>query len=250
LSYSRKHSQYITFACSASRANWNFSVFKEKQAGNFAASGKIGRNFARAGRMGVRDLADELFQQGNTVTWRTFRLPHKERRLKRSAIWGGMALGLALMTAPNAAQAQADEVPELAKDWSVRVGLYVFQSETARDAQGAVGISGMAERTVYYGNGYDVNVGVGYNGFDRVYNVPITINIIGRQGRYRYGVGGGYAFGKRVDGRGMQGSVIDLILGYQLTLGKNPLSADLRYLFISGSNNELDGFSLTLGMRF
>ena len=158
---------------------------------------------------------------------------------------------MALAAAPHAAKAQGnDELPELSKDWTLRVGLYVLQSESARNLQGAVGISGAAERTVHYGNGYDVNIGVGYNGFDRVYNVPILVNIIGKQGKYRYGVGAGYSFGKRLDGRGVSGGALSLILGYQLTMGKNPLSADLRYLFISGANNELDGYSLTLGMRF
>lgn len=156
------------------------------------------------------------------------------------------------MAAPNAAHAQfnGDETPELSRDWSLRVGIWIFQSEAARDKQGAVGISGMAERTVYYGNGYDVNIGVGYNGFDRVYNVPILVNVIGKQGNYRYGVGGGYSFGKRIDGRGMSGAALDLLLGYQLTMGRTPLSVDLRYLFIAGADNELDGYSLTLGMRF
>ncbi len=175
--------------------------------------------------------------------------------MKRVVTWGsatlGLTFGLALMAAPHTAKAQStEEVPELSKDWSIRVGLYVFQSETARKIQGSVGISGMAERTVYYGNGYDVNIGVGYNGFDTVYNVPILINIIGKQGKYRYGVGAGYAFGKRLDRRGLAGGALDFVLGYQLTQGKNPLSVDLRYLFISGADNELDGYSLTLGMRF
>ncbi|GEM_PF-2025889 len=175
--------------------------------------------------------------------------------MKRVVTWGSATLGLmtamALTAAPNAAKAQGnDELPELSKDWTVRVGLYIFQSETARNVQGAVGISGVAERTVYYGAGYDVNIGVGYNGFDRVYNVPILINIIGKQGKYRYGAGAGYSFGKRIDGRGLSGGALSLILGYQLTMGKNPLSADLRYLFISGANNELDGYSFTLGLRF
>ena len=175
--------------------------------------------------------------------------------MKQAVTWGsatlGLALGLGLIAVPHTVKAQStEELPELSKDWTLRVGLYVFQSESARKSQGSVGISGMAERTVYYGNGYDVNIGVGYNGFDRVYNVPILINIIGRQGRYRYGVGAGYAFGKRIDRRGLAAGALDFVLGYQLTQGKNPLSADLRYLFIGGADNELDGYSFTLGLRF
>ena len=42
---------------------------------------------------------------------------------------------------------------------------------------------------------------------------------------------------------------MDLLLGYQFTRGRNPVSVDLRYMFIGGSSNELDGYSLTLGMQ-
>lgn len=169
--------------------------------------------------------------------------------------WGAtllLALGFCLLTAPNVANAQArqQDTPEVQRDWTLRLGLYIFNSSTARSAAGEVGISGIAERTVYRSDKYDVNVGIGYNGMDRVYSVPITVTAILHQGRVRYGGGAGYAFGKRIDGRGTSGPVLSLLLGSELTAGRTPVSVDLRYNFISGSNNELDGYSLTIGARF
>ncbi len=170
-------------------------------------------------------------------------------------IWGAamlLLLGMGLTLAPNAAHAQsrAEDTPELSRDWTARIGLFVFNNQAARNKVGAVGISGLVERTVYYGLGYDVNIGIGYNGYDDVYSVPLTVAIIGHQNRLRYGAGAGYSFGKRISGAGSNGAVLTLILGWQLSSGRNPTSADLRYNFIAGSDNELDGFSLTYGIKF
>lgn len=173
---------------------------------------------------------------------------------------------------PMGARAQSgeggDQIPELSQDWSVRLGLYVLQSKTARARSGEVTFSGNVERRVYAGRGYDVTIGVGYNGLDEIYSIPITANIIAYNGNVRYGAGAGYSFGRRnndlppntsIGGgnqfganttRGTMGTVFDLLLGYQLTRGRNPLSVDLRYYFIGGASNELDGYSVTLGMKF
>ena len=163
-----------------------------------------------------------------------------------------LLLGLCLLTATSNARAQArpEELPDLARDWTMRLGLFVFNSETARKAAGNVGLSAIMERTVYYGAGYDVNIGIGYQGFDRVYSVPISVTAIARQHRLRWGVGTGYSFGKRIDGSGSSGPILSVLAGWALRGGRNPLSAELRYNFISGSNNELDGYSLTLGLKF
>ena len=140
----------------------------------------------------------------------------------------------------------------------------MLQSKSARDRSGEAGFSGTVERRVYAGRGYDVNIGIGYNGMSDIYNVPITANIIAYKDNIRYGFGAGYAFGRRSVGlinnsgngfttsttRGTSGTVFDVLLGYQLTRGRNPLSVDLRYFFIGGSDNELDGYSLTLGLKF
>ena len=177
------------------------------------------------------------------------------RRL--GTIWSAalvLVLSVFALFAPHQARAQtgesSDQIPELSQDWEVRVGMYVFQSKTARSTTGEVGISGNVNRRVYAGRGYDVTVGIGYNGIDPVYNIPLTVNLIAHKDNLRYGLGAGYAFGKRANGRGIKGTVLDLLLGYQLTRGRNPMSVDLRYLFVGGSSNETDGYSLTLGLKF
>ncbi len=170
-------------------------------------------------------------------------------------IWSAalaLMLCACLLLTPGTARAQydSDVTPELSRDWSVRIGLFVPQSQTTRSANGEVGISGFVERRVYDGNNYEVQIGIGYNGFDRVYNIPATVSLILKRGSFRLGGGVGYAFGKRIDGRGMQGSVLSAIVGYELTHGKYPITGDLRYYFIGGADNELDGFSLTAGIKF
>ena len=168
-------------------------------------------------------------------------------------VWSVMlALTLAAGTLimPNTARAQGDNIPELSRDWNVRIGVYIYNGKTASDAGGRIGISGLVERTVYRGEIYDINVGIGYNGFDRIYSVPATISFIYHPANLRLGAGVGYSFNKRVSGKGSNGSVFNLLVGYQLSHGKNPTSIDLRYYFVGGSNNELDGYSLTYGLHF
>jgi hypothetical protein len=113
-----------------------------------------------------------------------------------------------------------------------------------------VGFSGHVEKKVYQTESYDLFVGMGYNGMDRVYSVPILINLIYHNGNLRYGAGFGYSFGKRLDGRGMSGTAVNLIAGYKLRGGSNPMNVDVRYLLISGASNELDGLCVTLGISF
>jgi len=165
-----------------------------------------------------------------------------------------LALGFGLTVAPRVAHAQStdtdENVPELARDWSIRLGLYVYQSQTTRSVAGDVGISALAERRVWHGDNLDLFVGTGYNGFDRVYSVPVYLELVAHHNNIRFGGGAGYSFNKRLDGSASDGTYLNLLLGYQLTRGKNPSSVDLRYGFISGSNSELDGYSLTFGVQF
>lgn len=176
--------------------------------------------------------------------------------MKRFATFWSTALALvlgicAVLTAsPARAQVDTNAEPELSKDWSVRIGLFFPQSQSVRSKVGDIGISGHVERRVYAGTSFDLLVGIGYNGLNDVYSIPLTLNIVTTQHNLRYGAGVGYAYGKRLDARGTSGPLIDLILGYQLTHTTNPLSLDVRYYFISGSGNELDGYSFTLGYKF
>jgi len=161
-------------------------------------------------------------------------------------------LGICALFVTTVAHAQidTDTTPELSKDWTIRVGMFIFNNKTARAAGGDVGFSGIVERRVYAGTNYGIHIGIGYNGFGDIYNVPILINLLATSNNLRYGFGAGYSFGKRISGRGTSGATLEALIGYQLTRTTNPLSLDLRYDFISGSNDELDGFSLTLGYQF
>ncbi len=176
--------------------------------------------------------------------------------MKRSVAPWTIVLALVVaiggLTAAMPARAQFDTSvnPELSQDWYFRLGVFVAQSNTTRKIMGDVGISGTLERRVYAASNYDLLIGLGYNGFDKVYSIPLLINLILHHNNIRYGLGAGYSFGKRDNGKGSNGVALDLILGYQLTHTTNPLSLDLRYFFISGSSNELDGYSLTLGYKF
>ena len=106
-----------------------------------------------------------------------------------------------MAVASRAAHAQNnDAIPELSRDWNVRVGTFIYNSKTVRSANGEVGFSGMVERRVYKGDAFDVLVGIGYNGFDRIYSVPIQIDLIAHKNNLRYGGGFGYAFNKKLDG--------------------------------------------------
>ena len=160
-----------------------------------------------------------------------------------------LMLGIGMLVAPGAAKAQ-DANAELSKDWSIRVGTYVYQSQTTRSQNGEIGFSGIVERTVYRGAQYDVTVGLGYNGWDSVYSVPVMVNGIMHKANLRYGGGVGYAFSKRLDGQGTNGTALSLLLGYQFSKSRNPLSIDARYYFVGGSSNELDGLSITFGGTF
>ncbi len=160
-----------------------------------------------------------------------------------------LMLGIGMFFAPASAKAQ-DSSGDLTKDWSIRVGTYIYQSKTTRSQNGEIGFSGIVERTVYRGAQYDVNVGIGYNGWDRVYTVPVMVTGIMHKANLRYGGGVGYSFNKRLDGQGNNGPALSLLLGYQLSRAKNPLSIDARYMFMVGSDNELDGLSLTFGGTF
>jgi len=169
------------------------------------------------------------------------------------AFWGQAliaALAVCALVMPNVARAQNETVPELSRDWNVRIGIYISNSQAASNKGGRIGFSGFGERTVYHGEQFDVTVGIGYNGFDRIYSVPIMGNVIFHPGNWRLGGGAGYSFNKRVDGRGSAGAALDLLAGYTLTHGKYPTNVDLRYFFISGSSDELDGLSITYGLKF
>jgi hypothetical protein len=162
-------------------------------------------------------------------------------------------VSLALLFVPLLAHAQAPPntgAGDLEKDWNFRIGIFVPQSKTARAVIGSVGISGYLERTVFNSSSYEINIGVGFNGMSNAYSVPVMGYIVGKAGNFRYGFGAGYSFNRKLDGTGSSDAVVGPLLGYRFTGEPYHLSLDLRYNFVSGTNNELDGYSLTIGARF
>ena len=146
---------------------------------------------------------------------------------KVGTIWSAalvllLSFGMMLTTNRANAQFQSDELPELSRDWHVHIGMYFFQSETARKVSGSVGFSGIVERNIYTNENVDVALGIGYHGFDKVYSIPIMFNVTTQRGKWSYGGGAGYSFGKRLDKRGLAGAALGLHIGYNLTGGKVP----------------------------
>src|SRR4051812_37782894 len=127
-----------------------------------------------------------------------------------------LMFGVMIVSAPVSASAQrsGNDTAEIAKDWSLRIGIFVFNNQASRNKSGEVGISGLAERTVYKSETYDIAVGMGYNGFGDEYSVPITVTGIVHNANLRMGAALGYAFGKRLDGEGTSGALMGLLLGY------------------------------------
>ena len=154
-----------------------------------------------------------------------------------------LTLGLCLFMMPGAARAQVGGTTDLSTDWSLRLGVFFLHN-------GDLGFSGMVERRVHYSPTYDIMLGVGYNGLNSVYAVPIMLNFIGKNNDIRYGAGIGYAFGKKEEGPSFSGVAWDLLVGYTFVHGRNPVNADLRWYFVTGSSSELDGPSLTVGVQF
>lgn len=174
--------------------------------------------------------------------------------MKRNSTFLGTLIALAalLFATANVAQGQAraEALGELSRDWTLRAGVFFASSEATRKAVGTVAFSGTLERKIYRTDNYDLYLGMGYNGMDTVYSIPLMFNLLYRSHSIHYGGGFGYSFGKRLDGRGFAAPALSINGGIRIRHGKNPMDVDVRYLFISGSNSELDGFTVTLGIGF
>ena len=151
--------------------------------------------------------------------------------------------------APMVACAQSDDASDLSKDWTIRLGAFIANNKQTRSKIGSIAIAGFADRTVFDGEQYKLTVGIGYLGDDTFYSIPIILNVVFKHDRLYYGGGVGYGFAKRLDGRSIGAISMDALIGTQLTKGKNAMTAELRYNFTGGSENEMDGFSLTLGIH-
>ena len=169
-------------------------------------------------------------------------------RLKVFATVAMIALAVMIFAAPHAyAQSDNNYGPEIARNWSVRLGPYFFNHNIGGST---VGVSAIVERTVFSGETYDVTVGIGYNGTSDIYSVPALINLIGHHNRMRYGFGVGIAFDRLPNHESTNGLAANALLGFQLTGGRNPTTIDLRYYFIGSTADQMDGFGLTYGIKF
>ena len=163
-------------------------------------------------------------------------------------LWSAVIALCFTLIGPTVARAQEGD-SDLSKEWTLRLGTFIANSQTTRSKMGTFAIAGYADRTVFDGEKYKLTVGFGYVGGENFYSVPIMLNAVWKHNKMYFGGGFGYAFGKRLDGRPMGAISLDALVGTQLNTGKNALSAELRYSFIGGSDNELDGLSVTLGMH-
>ena len=167
--------------------------------------------------------------------------------MKRLGWVVGCALLLGIGSRTPATAQQRDE--ELTRDWIVHAGLFMPQRGAARDAKGNVWFTAGVERPVFEVDRWRATFGLDYYGAGEVYNFPITINLRGDTQGIRFGGGVGVGISHDLT-RGMRGVAYNFLLGYELTHGLNPLTADLRYMGLTTGGGQLNGLALTLGYRF
>ena len=161
-------------------------------------------------------------------------------------------LGFALLLAagsrfPAAAQVVGDM--ELARNWNLRLGLFVPTHESARAKEGDVWLNVGAERDVYTMERGILSMSVEYYGSGSLYNIPIMLNARTESQRIRLGAGAGVGISHALF-RGQTGFAYNFLVGYVVQQGRNPITADIRYMGLSVGSGVLDGLSFTLGFHF
>ena len=167
--------------------------------------------------------------------------------MKRLGWVAGCALLLIAGSVVPALAQQRDE--ELTRDWIVHAGIFLPQRGAARDAKGNVWMTAGVERAIYEVDRWRATFAIDYYGAGPVYNVPITLNLRGNTQGVRFGGGIGLGLSHDLE-RGMRGVAYNLLIGYELTEGANPLTADVRYMGLTTGGGQLNGVALTLGYRF
>lgn len=165
----------------------------------------------------------------------------------------GWLVGLTLaMGVGSAAQAQFSQDSELSKNWELRVGFFLPERESARSAGNDVWLQLGGERTFYEADRWKGTLSIDYygsGGSSTIYNVPICLNARGESQGLRYGAGAGISFGHDTT-RGVSNLAYNLLVGYTLRPGTNPINFDVRYLGASRSHGELNGWAFTVGFGF
>jgi hypothetical protein len=146
------------------------------------------------------------------------------------------------------AQVGAD-ANDLGRGWDLRAGFFVPERQAPRSAEGDIWLTIGAERRFYETDRYIGTISIDYYGSGKIYNVPITVNARGETHRLRYGAGAGIGISHDL-AEGKTGFTYNLLLGYVLTQGANPIVADVRYMYLSTGGGNLNGWAFTLGFRF
>ena len=167
--------------------------------------------------------------------------------MKRFGWVVGCALLLGIVGRVPAEAQQRDE--ELTRDWSIHAGIFFPTDDDARDAKGNIWGTIGVERPIYVLDRWQATFGVDYYGAGEIYNVPITVNVRGHSEGIRYGLGVGLGLSHDLE-RGMRGVAYNFLVGYEITRGDKPITADLRYMGLTTGDGALNGFALTLGMSF
>lgn len=160
-------------------------------------------------------------------------------------------LGCALMLAVVGslpARAQGGGDTDLSRNWDLRIGFFIPERKSVRSAEGDILFAVGAERSFYEAERWRGTISIDYYGSGSVYNVPIMLNIRGETNRFRYGAGAGIGLSHDLT-RGATGFAWNLLVGYVLRQGGNPIFADVRYLALS-TGGDLNGWAFQLGLHF
>lgn len=162
----------------------------------------------------------------------------------------GWVIGLALLCGlGGTARAQYSPEMDLSRYWDVRIGFFVPERGVSREKGGDIWFTLGAERRIYEAERWTGTVSVDYYGAGGIYNIPITLNARGTTHRLRYGAGAGVGFGHAV-GRGATSFSYNLMLGYVIREGPNPVTADVRYLGTGENAGQLNGWAFTVGYSY
>lgn len=154
-----------------------------------------------------------------------------------------------LLVAGAAAQARAQSTAdaEFARDWELRIGFFIPETDRARAAEGDVWIGAGAEKQFFQNDRYRATLSVDYYGSGKMYNIPVMINARAATNRFRYGAGAGGSFGHDQD-RGRNSFVYNIMLGYELTQSSRPITFEFRYIR-TGTTRSLNGWMFTIGTQ-
>lgn len=158
---------------------------------------------------------------------------------------GAAALCLAGIV-PARAQGGADS--DLNRNWDLRAGFFLPERQSVRSAEGDVFFTIGAERSFYETERWKGTISIDYYGSGKVYNVPIEVNARGESHGLRYGAGAGIGLSHDLT-RGITGFTWNVLLGYTLRQGSNPIFVDARY-FALETGGDLNGWAFTLGYHF